>query len=99
MKKLIAAFIVGAFLSAGVIGCGPGTTSGTTPPVAGAPKEVKTEGKVTKAEKGKLTIKPTAGGDEKSFAVPDDVKIDSIKVDDTVTITETDGKVTKVDKK
>ena len=30
MKKLIAAFIVGAFLSAGVIGCGPGTTSGPT---------------------------------------------------------------------
>ncbi len=98
MKKLIAAFIVGGFLSAGMIGCGPGTTS-APPPVAGAPKEVKTEGKVTKVEKGKLSIKPTAGGDEKTYAVPDDVKIDSFKVDDVVTVTETDGKVTKVDKK
>ncbi len=96
MKKLIAAFIVGGFLSMGVIGCGPGTTSGTTSAPA---KEVKTEGKVTKVEKGKLTIKPTAGGDEKTFSVPDDVKIDSLKVDDVVTVTENDGKVMSVTKK
>ena len=106
MKKLIAMLVVGGFLAATLIGCGPATTSeskgagpGPTGTAGATPKVVTTTGKVTKAEKGKLTVKPDSG-EEKTFTIPDEVKIgDDVKVDATVTVTETDGKVTKVEKK
>ena len=102
MKKLIAAFIVGAFLSAGVIGCGPGTTSGPTgTSSSGAPGPV--TGKVTKVENGKITV------DAKDYTIPDTAKVmidgakktpADIKTGDTATITmDKDSKVTDVDVK
>jgi hypothetical protein len=110
MKKLIAMLVIGGFLAAGVIGCGPTPSTepekkpppkDTMPPPK--PKEVKTEGKVTKSADGKITVKSATG--DKDFTITDDkvVTIDDkpgkaaeIKVDHTVTITEVDGKITEV---
>jgi hemoglobin len=78
--------------------------SPTPPP---PPKETKVTGKVTKVDANKLTVKPETG-DEKTFAVPEDAKVTidgkagkagDIKVDYSATVTEIDGKVTKIEVK
>ncbi len=87
MKKLIAAFIVGGFLSMGLIGCGPGTTSGPTgTSPEGAPAPV--TGKVTKVEGGKITV------DAKDYTIPDTAKVTIDGKDDKAADIKTDGTAT-----
>ena len=106
MKKLIA-MLVSGLLAATLVGCGPSTTSeppktgpGPTGTTSGTTTAKMTTGKVTKVEKGSLSVKPEGGGEEKTFTIPDGVKVpDDVKVDSQVTVTEEGGKVTKVEKK
>ncbi len=106
MKKLIAMLVVGGFLTAGVIGFGPGTTSEEVKPIkpgtqgtTTAPKTEMTSGKVVDWTKPTLKVKPDTG-DEKTFTVPADVTVsDDVKKDAMVSVTTTDGKVSKVEKK
>ncbi len=79
---------------------------GAAPPPP-PPAETKTSGKVLKVVGKKLTVLP-ATGEAKDFTIPDDAKVsidgkdgklDDVKVDSTVTVTDADGKVTKIDVK
>ena len=107
MKKLIAMLVVGGFLAATLVGCGPATTSapektgpggsGTGPGGTSAAAPKTTTGEVTDWTKPDLKVK-TDAGDEKKFSVPDTVTVDA-KKGDKVTVTEDGGKVTKVEKK
>jgi hypothetical protein len=99
MKKLLALLVVGSLLAL-TTGCPPGSTTG---PAAGGgdtkPKVETTTGKVTDWTKPTLKVKPDTG-DEKSFTIPDGVKVsDDVKKDVVVTVTTTDGKITAVDVK
>jgi len=108
MKKMIAMLLIGGFLAAGVIGCGPAATTEPSKGPAPAAQETKTEGKVTKADAGKITVSG------KDFTVPDEAKVTidgadkkaadlkDVKPDDKTTGTVTadgSGKVTKADVK
>jgi hypothetical protein len=111
MKKLIATLVVGGFLAATLVGCGPANT--TEPPKGAGPggtssssnKETTTTGKISKVDGAKVTVKPTSG-DEKTFTIPDSAKVmvddkegkpSDIKEGQNATITEDGGKITKVD--
>jgi hypothetical protein len=98
MKKLIPLVILGGFLAAITIGCGPAATSAPTSDKA---KPETAEYKFVEAPKeGKLTVKDKDDKD-KTFDVKDvkDVKWDDFKKDEKLSITTTDGKVTKVEAK
>ena len=103
MKKLIATLVIGGFLTAGLIGCGPtastgGSTSG--PANTGAPAPVK--GKVTKSDAGKITVEGKEYDASAAKVTIDGAagKAADIKTDNTVTITlDKDSKVTDVDVK
>ena len=77
------------------------------PPPPPPPAETKTSGKVLKVVGKKLTVLP-ATGEAKDFTIPDDAKVsidgkdgklEDVKADSTVTVTDSDGKVTKIDVK
>ncbi len=79
----------------------------TPPPPPPPPVETKTSGKVIKAAGNKISVLP-ATGEAKDFIVPDDAKVTidgkeakvgDVKADDTVTVTEAGGKVTKIEGK
>jgi hypothetical protein len=105
MKKLIATLVVGGLVAALVVGCGPtpstpdSTKPATGPASTGTVNTKTTTGKVTKLAADSITVKPDSG-DEKKFDVPSSVKVpDDVKVDSVAIVTETDGKVTKVEAK
>jgi len=111
MKKLIATLFAGGLAALVVVGCGPTPTSEAPtggPRTPAASQDVKTEGKVTKADAGKITVSG------KDFTVTDDAKVTidgadkkaadlkDVKTDDKTTATvmaDGAGKVKSVDVK
>lgn len=98
MKKLIPLLLLGGFLAAVVIGCGP------TPTTAPEKKGSTVDAKFSEYKDDKLTTKdPDKSFDVKGIKPMIDAKEgkwDDIKTGDKVTVTlDKDDKVTKVEKK
>jgi len=111
VKKLLSALALAAafVIGFGVVGCSNPTTSGTTTTTTTTDKgkETKVEGTYDKYDKDKDKITVKADGKDKEFDVKGikpmvdgkEKTWDDLKKDDKVTVTEKDGKVTKVEKK
>jgi hypothetical protein len=103
VKKLLPLLVIGGFLTAVMIGCGPAAT--TAPEKKDEKKGETVEAKFSKYADEKLTTKDPDKTFDKVSVKPVDkddkeIKWDDIKDGDKISVTtDKDGKVTKVQKK